>query len=88
MYSQEKSLLSDHIIELCFDCYDTGISSYIDNNIEYIVADWTNRNEEILNVLNKYGRSGVPLYVYWKPGMAESKLLPAILTEQIVLDSL
>tara|TARA_B100001057_G_scaffold165783_1_gene166482 strand:- start:64 stop:231 length:168 start_codon:yes stop_codon:yes gene_type:complete len=54
----------------------------------YIVADWTNRNEEILNVLNKYGRSGVPLYVYWKPGMAESKLLPAILTEQIVLDSL
>jgi thiol:disulfide interchange protein DsbD len=66
-----------------------AVKNYLkENNIEYIVADWTNRNEEILNVLNKYGRSGVPLYVYWKPGMAESELLPAILTEQIVLDSL
>ena len=57
-----------------------------DNNIEYVVADWTNRNQEILDVLSKYGRSGVPLYVYWKPGMSESKVLPAILTEQIVID--
>jgi thiol:disulfide interchange protein DsbD len=66
-----------------------AVKNYLkENNIEYIVADWTNRNEEILNVLNKYGRSGVPLYVYWKPGMTESKLLPAILTEQIVIDSL
>jgi thiol:disulfide interchange protein DsbD len=66
-----------------------AVKNYLkENNIEYIVADWTNRNEEILNVLNKYGRSGVPLYVYWKPGMTKSKLLPAILTEQIVLDSL
>ena len=66
-----------------------AVKNYLkENNIEYIVADWTNRNEEILNVLNKYGRSGVPLYVYWKPGMTESKLLPAILTEQIVLDNL
>ena len=66
-----------------------AVKNYLkENNIEYIVADWTNKNEEILNVLNKYGRSGVPLYVYWKPGMTKSKLLPAILTEQIVLDSL
>ena len=66
-----------------------AVKNYLkENNIEYIVADWTNRNEEILNVLNKYGRSGVPLYVYWKPGMTKSKLLPAILTEQIVLDNL
>ena len=65
------------------------IKSYLrDNDIEYIVADWTNRDKEILSVLNAYGRSGVPLYVYWKPGMQESKLLPAILTEQIIIDSL
>jgi thiol:disulfide interchange protein DsbD len=57
-----------------------------DNNIEYVIADWTNRNQEILDVLSKYGRSGVPLYVYWRPGMSQSKVLPAILTEQIVID--
>ena len=56
------------------------------NNINYIVADWTNRDEEILKVLNKYGRSGVPLYVFWRPGMKESILLPAILTENLVLE--
>ena len=64
-----------------------GVKKFLsDNNIEYVVADWTNRNQEILDVLSKYGRSGVPLYVYWKPGMSESKVLPAILTEQIVID--
>ena len=35
-----------------------------------------------------YGRSGVPLYVYWKPGMQNSEILPAILSEKIVLDTL
>ena len=58
------------------------------NNIEYIVADWTNKNKDILNALNTYDRSGVPLYVYWKPGMQKSEILPAILTEKIVLDAL
>jgi thiol:disulfide interchange protein DsbD len=59
-----------------------------ENNIEYIVADWTNKNKDILDALNMYGRSGVPLYVYWKPGMQKSEILPAILSETIVLDAL
>ena len=59
-----------------------------ENNIEYIVADWTNKNKDILNALKIYGRSGVPLYVYWKPGMEKPEILPAILTENIVLDAL
>ena len=58
------------------------------NNIEYIVADWTNKDENILKVLNKYGRSGVPLYVFWKPGMQDPIILPAILTENLVLETL
>ena len=65
-----------------------NIKEYINkNNIEYVVADWTNKNDEILKTLEKYDRNGVPLYVFWKPGMNESKILPAILTEQILLDS-
>jgi len=65
-----------------------NIKEYINkNNIEYVVADWTNKNDEILKTLEKYDRNGVPLYIFWKPGMIESKILPAILTEQILLDS-
>ena len=64
------------------------ITNYLEeNDIEYIVADWTNKNSEILSALESYERNGVPLYVYWKPGMNESLILPAILTEQILLDS-
>ena len=58
------------------------------NDIKYVVADWTNKDKNILDALNVYGRSGVPLYVYWKPGMEKPQILPAILTEKIVLDTL
>ena len=58
------------------------------NDIKYVVADWTNKDKSILDALNKYGRSGVPLYVYWKPGMKKPSILPAILSEKIVLDAL
>ena len=57
----------------------------VDNNIKYIKADWTNRDENITKSLSKYGRSGVPLYVFWKPGMQRSKILPAVLTEAILI---
>jgi thiol:disulfide interchange protein DsbD len=58
------------------------------NDIKYVVADWTNKDKDMLDALNVYGRSGVPLYVYWKPGMEKPYILPAILTEKIVLDAL
>ena len=58
------------------------------NDIKYVVADWTNKDKNILDALNIYGRSGVPLYVFWKPGMEKPQILPAILTEKIVLDAL
>ena len=58
-----------------------------ENNIKYIVADWTNKNQNILKALEAYNRNGVPLYIFWKPGMGGSKILPAILTEQILLDT-
>ena len=64
------------------------IKDYLkDNNIRYIVADWTNKDDEILQTLELYGRNGVPLYIYWKPNMEKPLILPSILTEQILLDN-
>ena len=64
------------------------IKDYLkDNDIKYIVADWTNKDDEILQTLEFYGRNGVPLYVYWKPDMQKPLILPSILTEQILLDN-
>lgn len=66
-----------------------SVKKYLkDNDIQYIKIDWTNRNDEILLFLNKYERTGVPLYLYWKPGFEETKILPSILTEDLLIKSL
>ena len=50
-------------------------------------GDWTNRNAEIAQVLAKFGRSGVPLYLIYRPN-GEVKVLPELLTPGIVLEAL
>jgi thiol:disulfide interchange protein len=61
--------------------------------VVYLKADWTNRNADIAAALERFGRSGVPLYViYPRPraggGAAEPIVLPPILTEGTVLDAI
>ncbi|MBR1121136.1 thioredoxin family protein [Bradyrhizobium lablabi] len=55
--------------------------------IAYLKGDWTNRNPEITRLLEKFGRSGVPLYVLYRSG-SEPVVLPQILTQSLVLDAL
>ena len=67
----------------------TSVQDYLaEQNIKYIKADWTNRNEDIALGLAKYERSGIPLYIFWKPGMRNSKILPAVLTEDLLIRSM
>ena len=47
--------------------------------IQTMVGDYTRRDPDITRFLAKYGRSGVPLYVYYPPN-ANARLLPQILT--------
>ena len=81
----------------CITCQSNEITAFSkdnfkslmeENNIEYIKADWTNRNDAITRTLKKYGRSGVPFYVYWEPGFDNPKILPAILTDQIIKNNI
>lgn len=59
--------------------------AFKDNNVNYIVLDWTNENEYITQYLASFDRQGVPLYVFYnKEG--ESKVLPQILTKKMVYD--
>ena len=36
-----------------------------ENNVQYLIGDWTNENPEITAYLSNFGRNGVPLYVYY-----------------------
>jgi thiol:disulfide interchange protein DsbD len=56
-------------------------------NVAYLKGDWTNRNPEITRLLERFGRSGVPLYVLYRNGR-EPLVLPQILTPSLVLDNL
>lgn len=38
-----------------------------DNGVEFVIADWTNQDERITEVLKTFGRAGVPFYVLY-PG--------------------
>jgi thiol:disulfide interchange protein DsbD len=57
--------------------------------IAYLKGDWTNQDERITTLLAQFGRSGVPLYVFYPAG-ADSRpvVLPQLLTPGIVLDAL
>lgn len=55
-----------------------------ERKIKYLKGDWTNQNPEITKFLESYGRSGVPLYVYYPPSSREGMVLPQILTPGIV----
>jgi thiol:disulfide interchange protein len=54
----------------------------------YLVGDWTNQNPEISALLKTHGREGVPLYLYFPPGGGEPKILPQILTQSLMLETL
>ena len=56
-----------------------------DTGTVYMVGDWTNQDSEISHYLTLYGRSGVPLYVYYGRNNAEPKVLPQILNKDAVV---
>ena len=57
-------------------------------NAAYLVGDWTRRDDAITRELQAHGRSGVPLYLLYRPGQAEPEILPQLLTEGVVIEAL
>jgi thiol:disulfide interchange protein DsbD len=58
------------------------------SNAVYLVGDWTRRDDAITAELQRHGRSGVPLYLLYRPGQAEPEVLPQLLTEGVVIEAL
>ena len=51
--------------------------------VKVLVGDWTNGDPAITRFLEKHGRSGVPLYLYYAPGKPV-QMLPQLLTPSMV----
>lgn len=67
-----------------------SVSEHFENEgIAYLKADWTDRNADIAAALARFGRSGVPLYLYYPADPAATAVvLPQILSPDIVLRAL
>ncbi len=59
------------------------------NDIVMLQGDWTNADPDISELLERFGRSGVPLYLMYpsSPNSAP-EVLPQVLTEALVLESM
>jgi thiol:disulfide interchange protein DsbD len=63
--------------------------AFAGRNVALLKADWTRRDPAITGALASFGRSGVPLYVYYPADpAAKPVVLPALLTPMIVLATL
>ena len=50
-------------------------------------ADWTNRDARITEVLNRFGRTGVPLYLLYS-AQGDTTVLPELLSESSFIEAL
>ncbi len=77
--ANERVTLTQAEVEAAFDS----------QKVATLKGDWTNRDPKISELLAEYGRSGVPLYLWFpanRPGKAD--VLPQLLTPALVLETI
>jgi thiol:disulfide interchange protein len=64
--------------------------AFVAKNIIVMKGDWTNQNPDITRTMQKFGRIGVPLYLYFPSGTSFDNpvILPQILTPNNVVSAL
>jgi thiol:disulfide interchange protein len=64
------------------------VQAFKSGGIVYLKGDWTRANPEISDILQHFGRAGVPLYLFYPGRGAEPRVLPQLLTAGLVLDEI
>ncbi|QOC24106.1 thioredoxin family protein [Wenzhouxiangella sp. AB-CW3] len=59
-----------------------------ENDVVYLKGDWTRRDPDITEYLSSYDRNGVPLYVLYPRNGEDPRVLPQVLTPQLVIQAL
>jgi thiol:disulfide interchange protein DsbD len=66
---------------------DVVQEAFAKNHVALLRADWTRRDATIGRALAGLGRSGVPVYVLYRPGR-EPLILPEVLQQHLITDAL
>ncbi|MGJ8668968.1 MAG: protein-disulfide reductase DsbD family protein [Oceanococcus sp.] len=72
--ANERAVLNSERIQNTFQTHDVLL----------LKADWTQYDPEITTALAQFGRNGVPLYLLYPRGGAAAKVLPQILSRNLV----
>lgn len=96
--SQNKTIFLDFTAAWCLTCQANEQTVLKSNevvktlkalNVVTMKADWTRQDPQITQLLKKFNRSGVPLYVIFPSGRAtEPIVLPEVITPSIVVEKL
>lgn len=57
-------------------------------HIAYLKGEWTEDNIAVNAALKQFGRKGIPLYLLYCPGARDPKVLPEVLTENLMVQEL
>lgn len=99
LHSQNTPVFAYFTADWCITCKvnekvalqsDRVQDFFNESGIEVLVGDWTNEDPAITSVLERHGRSGVPLYLFFKQdGDIDSPaILPSLLTPELVVDTI
>lgn len=92
-----KKVFVDVTADWCLTCkvnkfrvLDTKVieSALSKGDVTAMRADWTNRNDNIADYLNKYNRAGIPFNIVYTPSKPNGIILSEILTKNAVLKAL
>ena len=63
---------------------------FLETNTAVLVADWTNKNDEIAQELGRYGRAGVPLYLVFPANddSVKAEVLPQVLSYDVIKEAI
>ncbi len=94
---QGRAMLVDFGARWCWTCKvnESAVldaaevsGAFEDRGVIRVYGDYTNNDETIGQWIRRFGRAGVPVYLFYPPDGAEPIVLPELLTKKMILDLL
>jgi thiol:disulfide interchange protein len=65
-------------------------SAFAEAGVAVLVGDWTKRDDALAKVLERHGRAGVPLYLYYPAGNTSGQplILPQVLSPDVLITTI